>query len=99
MVPFAHCSLDTDPVLTVIASNLDSHLAASRAAEPSPKLDGGSSGELQQWHVNWDDLRVERLLGRGSFGRVSLIRMNRIRWSDLMVGVREAVAESKLLAQ
>ncbi|KAI7844896.1 hypothetical protein COHA_001545 [Chlorella ohadii] len=76
-------SLDTDPVLTVIASNLDSHLAASRAAEPSPKLDGGSSGELQQWHVNWDDLRVERLLGRGSFGRVYLAR-----WDETPVAVK-----------
>ncbi|KAL4422525.1 hypothetical protein ABPG75_008722 [Micractinium tetrahymenae] len=32
----------------------------------------GLSADVQQWEVRWEDLRLDRLIGKGSFGRVYL---------------------------
>ena len=62
--------LSSDPVLSVIAASLSRAAPPASSAESSTP-DAASGGELQQWLVQWEDIQFERLLGRGSFGRVS----------------------------
>ena len=75
-------SLESDPVLSHIASHLLSRQqlgsAAAAAAGGSGALGspmGGSGSllaEVQQWEVRWEDIQLEGAIGRGSFGKVSL---------------------------
>lgn len=61
-------SLADDPLLSGISSGL---AAARRAAPASQGGSDVSAAELREWEVRWEDIRLERLLGRGSFGKVS----------------------------
>lgn len=38
-------------------------------------LEGGLASSVRQWAVEWSDVQLERLVGRGSFGRVYLVRV------------------------
>lgn len=58
---------------------------ASRLASTRPvtqrSCDSGGSGSLPalaQWQVDWDDIKLERQIGRGSAGRVSAIGRRRL---------------------
>lgn len=67
---FVQCRLQlmaADPLLSAISTGL----AAARRAVPEAQ--GGSevsAAELREWMVRWEDLQLERPLGRGSFGKV-----------------------------
>lgn len=57
----------------------------ARAPEPASGGSGGAGsgavalrGEEQMWEVRWEDLEVERAIGRGSFGWVYVARWNQI---------------------
>ena len=76
-------SLESDPVLSHIASHLlsrqqqGSAAAASAGSGALSSPMGGSgagplSTDVQQWEVRWEDIRLEGAIGRGSFGKVSL---------------------------
>ena len=76
-------SLESDPVLSHIASHLRSHhkqgsaaaTSAGSAALGSPMGGSGSGSmlaEVQQWEVRWKDIQLEGAIGRGSFGKVRL---------------------------
>lgn len=74
--------LSSDPVLSYIASRLASVKPTSRASGSSqvPLTGAGSVGSggsgnipgLAEWQVDWSDIKVERQIGRGAYGRVSL---------------------------
>lgn len=82
---FKPCSLQYDPVLSLINSRLDAlrtnpHSTGSASITSSGGVlrpaSSQSSGvlvaEMQQWEVQWEHLELDRLIGGGSFGRVSL---------------------------
>lgn len=65
-------SIEEDALLAAISSRLGS------AAQREAGAGGGAGGEhplsadVQQWRVDWRDIRLERVIGGGSFGRVYL---------------------------
>ena len=77
-------SLESDPVLSHIASHLLSRqqlgsaavAAAGGSGALGSPMGGSGSGsllaEVQQWEVRWEDIQLEGAIGRGSFGKVSL---------------------------
>jgi hypothetical protein len=81
-------ALADDPVLgwiasagaaTASASATGSGSAASGAASPSPLLSAASSRlseRMRGWEFAWADVRVEGVLGLGSFGKVFLAALN-----------------------
>ena len=66
--PCSERSVAADPVLSFITSRM----AAAR--RPSSINHSSSSSSLppgvQQWEVQWADIRLRQQIGRGSFGRV-----------------------------
>ena len=49
--------------------------SAPAAADVHPSTTSGSNSlapDVQQWEVQWEDIRVVRPIGRGSFGRASV---------------------------
>lgn len=81
---YSLASLEDDQLLSYISSSLASAPSSRRRRPASPGAlqptrassthSGLSSGslpaEVQQWEVQWEDLQVERAIGRGSYGRV-----------------------------
>ena len=92
-------SLDTDPLVSYIASRLPetslahhhrSQHSAGATGSSGARASGGTSGGkvsssafagggagagggaegLQQWAVAWEDIHLQRLIGRGSYGKV-----------------------------
>ena len=61
-------SLAADPLLSVISSSL---VASGMTADGQGASEGHAGGSMQRWRVRWDDVRLGRARGRGSFGRVS----------------------------
>lgn len=48
---------------------------------------------MQQWEVQWEDLQVERAIGRGSYGRVYLAS-----WASVPVAVKVLLGADDLAA-
>lgn len=87
-----------DPLLAYINTYLASHRSSASAPTPHPgSASGGSRGgvssgsgtaaglptEADMWHLQWDELEVERQVGRGSFGAVY-----KARWRETAVAVK-----------
>lgn len=90
-------SLDDDPLLTYISGYLASRPhrspapGASRLAMPSGEM-SALPADVQQLCVDWDDLELERAIGRGSFGRVYLGR-----WRQTAVAIKVLLPQGRQL--
>ncbi len=98
--PHLSCSVRSDAILSALAGSLAAICAGQPTATGMAQTAVLQSGELQQWHVSWDDLHMERLLGRGSFGRVRR-RREQLRWSarHQCCSVMVECAASMMIAQ
>ena len=83
-------SPDSDDMLSFISSYLTTHPRSMTSSQPAALASGGtsrSSGsgaielrtDARLWEVQWPELTILRLLGRGSFGAVYLAEWNRTR--------------------
>ncbi len=81
--PFSLHSLESDPVLTLISTRLATRrqqpstatglatLAASgRSSSAVSRTTSALPEEVRQWAVDWEAIQLERLIGKGSYGRV-----------------------------
>ena len=70
-------------MLTFISSRLDT-LRNRNVASLSPSASSGVASvvsgplpvDMQQWEVQWEQIQLERPIGRGSFGKVYLANWN-----------------------
>ncbi|KAL4458293.1 hypothetical protein ABPG75_013158 [Micractinium tetrahymenae] len=81
-------SLESDPVLTFISSRMATlrqqpsgatGLATAASRGSSSALSRSTSAlpeEVRQWAVDWEAIQLERLIGKGSYGRVYLATWN-----------------------
>ncbi|KAL4423124.1 hypothetical protein ABPG77_004807 [Micractinium sp. CCAP 211/92] len=82
-------SLESDPVLTLISTRLATRrqqpstatglatLAASgRSSSAVSRTTSALPEEVRQWAVDWEAIQLERLIGKGSYGRVYLATWN-----------------------
>jgi hypothetical protein len=77
--------LESDPYVLSIATHMatsarapphqpstrDQSAASGATSDPSDAHKSGAlHPEVQRWQVEWDDLQLQRLIGKGSFGKV-----------------------------
>lgn len=74
-------SLEEDTLLAAISSRLGASSQQEGAAAVAGGADHGLSADVQQWQVDWRDIKLERVIGGGSFGRVYLGT-----WKETQVG-------------
>ncbi|KAI7842172.1 hypothetical protein COHA_004194 [Chlorella ohadii] len=96
----SRCSdhLSSDPVLSYIASRLASGKPTSglTGSSQSPLIGAGSSGSagssnipgLAEWQVDWNNIKLERQIGRGAYGRVYSGH-----WSGIQVAVKVLITK------
>lgn len=87
------CSLDSDPLLSLISTRLATR--GDRGPRSNPAAISGAPSDqttldswrlpaaVQQWEVCWEELTLSRAVGRGSFGRVYLAT-----WRETPVAVK-----------
>ena len=88
-------SIPSDPALSFVISHLGAHTEVAAQQQQPTALTPGSSGgsgalelrsEARVWEVQWQELKLQRLLGRGSFGSVYLAEWNQVPVAVKMLG-------------
>ena len=89
-------SIPSDPALSFVTSQLGAptEVAAQQQQQPTALTPGSSGGsgalelrsEARVWEVQWQELKLQRLLGRGSFGSVYLAEWNQVPVAVKMLG-------------
>ena len=90
-------SLEGDALLSIIASHLSLRQPGGQQALQQAAGSGDSTAAaaqlgsaVQGWEVAWADIQLERLVGRGAFGKVYLGR-----WNELHVAVKVLVTKGE----
>ena len=98
--PFSAHSAAGDPVLAFVSSHVASQPRSTQQQRQPSALSHGSSGggsgafelrtDARVWEVQWAELTVQRLLGRGSFGSVYLAE-----WNQVAVAVKVLISKGE----
>lgn len=83
-------------------THVSSYLASQQppvATASGPSSGGGSGGlelrtDARLWEVQWEELTIQRCIGRGSFGSVYLAE-----WNQVPVAVKVLIGKGELLVQ
>lgn len=97
--PCSAHSTASDPVLAFVTSHVASQPPSAQRQPSDPVISGSSGGgssglelrtDARLWEVQWAELTILRLLGRGSFGSVYLGE-----WNQVAVAVKVLICKGE----